>query len=142
VVHVLTKVLEKVHRALRGGGHLLNIQPTDTDATVSVEYNGEVIFSEKFHEPNFMKMVAATNAALNNAIEGGLFTVKASSVDKFVDGYEDVDEWYEKYLKFTEDKPELDQMAEKIRAVVAGLDGEYRIFQSYEEVTTLYEKMD
>ena len=142
MVHVLTKILEKVHRALRGGGHLLNIRPTDTDAIVSVEYNGETIFAEKFHEPNFMKIVGATKAALNNALEGGLFTVKASSVDRFVDGYGCVDEWYEKYLKFTEDKPELVQMAEKIRAVAAGLDGGYSITQSYEEETTLYERLN
>lgn len=136
----MAQVLEKVHRVLRNPGLLLNITPTHKISPVTVEHKGEVVYSGTLEEPNFKTFLTATQRATETAVKRGLYAGLATSRDSYVGEYSSVDEWIDEFLPLSDDKDELNQMAEAILLATAGLSGGFVIKHHWEEQATLYKK--
>ena len=105
-----------------------------------MSHQEETILTETLPEPNFMEIVKANQAALDDALQRSLFSRRGMSFEEDIMEFDSVDAWLSKHLTFTEDEPEVLQLAEKLDAAVEGLAGTYTIIHSYESSAALYRK--
>jgi hypothetical protein len=136
VVHVLTKVLRKIHQSLRVKGSLLIIQPTSENSTIQLEVEGNTKFSEELKEPNFLRYLEATSASIGNIVSEGLFVIEDEAITPDEGSYhsreyESLDEWVEDHKPFCEDLEAFNAMSVKIRNI-AGKQ-QHRILEYWRE---------
>jgi len=136
VVHVLTKVLRRIHQSLRDKGSLLIIQPTPENSTIQLEVEGNTKFSEELKEPNFLRYLEATSASIGNIVSEGLFVIEDEAITPDEGSYhsreyDSLDEWVEDHKPFCEDLEAFNEMSVKIRSI-AGKQ-EHRILEYWRE---------
>jgi hypothetical protein len=140
VVHVLEGVLEKVHRALRSGGRLLNITPTHKASPVSAEQGGVVLYAGTLYEPNFRNFLTNTQLAVEAVVGRGLYQILDTSLDGYVGEYPTVADWLDDFLPLSDDVDELHAMEDTLISATADLSGDFVIRHGWEEIATLFKK--
>ena len=139
MVHVMTKVLQKIHGSLRKGWLLLNIQPSTSNYITSVKYQDELIFSKDIQRPNFIKYLEASELTFSKQ---KLFEQEGSSTDRYTDDYSSVDEWLETCIQNSKDKNVLLEAADQIRKMVSSLPEAYSIEYKKQEIYSIYRRTD
>lgn len=124
MVHVLIKVLEKVHKSLRPDGFVLITQPADSTSIVQLEIDARVDLREEFPEPNFLMYLRATQTAMDRVVQDHLFKVVAEVIlpagDNYLcDEYDSISAWRSDYEPSCEDLDVFNELATRMQ-VVAG----------------------
>ena len=144
MVHVLTTIVKKAHKALRPSGLLLVTLPASPMTRLAVMIDQVVVLQAELNEPNFGGVLQAVHLALTHSTDSARFTqVKAAIVPTAVDSYlhedwNDVEAWFTHTSKLSIDPEPLGAMAEQIRQVVAGRP--HRLRESYKEEQLLLQK--
>ena len=143
MVHVLTSVLKKVHRALRAGGGVLIIQPAPLASIVAVEVAGVAEFCEEFEGPNFRRYLVANGEAIRRAVDEGFFAIDTEGTTPgeglyHCRSYDSVDEWIADHQSFCEDVEEVEAMSDRIHDVVGPRT--HRVLEYYREYRALLRK--
>lgn len=122
MVHVLTGVLEKVHKSLRPDGFLLITQPADSTSIVQLEIDGRIELREEFLEPNFAEYLRATQSAMDRVVQDHLFKVVAEVIlpagDNYLcDEYDSIAAWRSDYEPSCEDLDIFNRLAKRMQTV-------------------------
>jgi hypothetical protein len=84
----VVNALSRIHKALRKGGVLLDLHPTKTFATVE----GAGVRLGALDESDFMQVVAATEAGLNETLRLALFALEERDTFDVVERFDTADE--------------------------------------------------
>jgi hypothetical protein len=122
VVHVLTGVLEKVHKSLRPDGFVLITQPADSTSFVQLEIDGRIALREEFPEPNFAEYLRATQTAMDRVVQDHLFKVVAEVIlpagdNCLCDEYDSIAAWRSDYEPSCEDLDVFNELATRMQKV-------------------------
>jgi hypothetical protein len=86
-------VLHRVHRWLRPGGRVLDIQPEPEDASVAVRDGKRLTFVGPYQRPAIYQNIHAARAALAGMVGEGLFTRERSVGFEVLYHFDSVDQW-------------------------------------------------
>jgi len=114
VVHILSKVLKRVHRSLKEGGLLYSSQPGDRKTLIEVLHKGEVAFSEPLEESYFRYFLDVTRQTLIDGVEQELFAVEAEATHSSFTEFPSVAAWNSDRTAQADDAIELNLMAERL----------------------------
>jgi hypothetical protein len=114
VVHILSKVLKRVHRSLKAGGLLYSSQPGEQKTLIEGSCHGEVVFTERLAESYFRYFLDVTRQTLFAGVEQGLFTVEAESTRSTYVEFPSVEAWICDRAPTADDAVELNAVAERI----------------------------
>jgi len=139
----LKEVLRKVGKSLREEGNVLIIQPAIENPIVEVEVDGKVVFREVTNEQNFRFYLRATEEAIHQTVEEGIFSVGGEAIMPAGNSYHckefgSVKEWEEDRLTYCEDIEAFTAMTEKIRARVGSQN--HKVFEYWKEYKVLLRK--
>jgi len=137
-------VLNKVHRLLLPGGLVILTQPNRDPYRVTVESGGEMLHSDLVLEPKFTHVVETTLRSYRNAEQEGLFLIRTfpgmdgeAGVFKSSE-YTSIDVWLEEGSTFSIDRPVLEEVADRISAIVK--DRPHTVTNRYKEDLIIMEK--
>ena len=114
MVHILSNVLNRVHRSLKEGGLLYSSQPGDQKTLIEVCHRGEVAFSEPLAESYFRYFLDVTRQALLGGVDQGMFTVEAETTHSSYTEFPSVAAWNSDRTAQADDAVELNAMAERL----------------------------
>jgi hypothetical protein len=139
----LKKVLRKVGKSLREEGNVLIFQPAIENPIVEVEIGGEVVFREVTNELNFRFYLRATEEAIYQTVEEGIFDVVSEATipegnSYHCNEYGSVKEWEEDRLTYCEDIEVFTAMSEKIQALVRSQN--HKVLEYWKEYKVLLRK--
>ena len=122
MVHVLIKVLEKVHKSLRPDGFVLITQPADSTSFVQLEIDGRIQLREEFPEPNFAVYLRATQTAMDRVVQDHLFegiaeVTRPAGDDYLCDEYDSIAAWRADYESSCEDLDGFNELATRMQKV-------------------------
>ena len=117
MVHILSKVLKRVHRSLKKGGLLYTSQPSDQKTLIEVSHQGEVAFSDPLEESYFRYFLDVTRQVLLDGVDQGLFTVEAEATHSSYTEFPSVAVWNCDRTASADDAAELNAMAERLERI-------------------------
>lgn len=138
-MHAFQTLLDKVHRALRADGVLILRIPEPEDGRLEAWRSGECIFSAQTGEPVFNGYAATGKQVLRDQIEEGRFTSLGEITHDFDYVYDSVDSWWNDVAPGCEDRPQLDELAARLRQI-DDQSALLRINVRYKEWTILLQK--
>ena len=114
MVHILSRVLKRVHRSLKEDGRLYSSQPGDQKTLIEVIHKGAVAFSEPLEEAYFRYFLDVTRQTLMDGVELGLFAIESETTHSSYTEFPSIAVWNSDRTAQADDAIELNLMAERL----------------------------